>query len=82
MTNQLRRSAASISANLAEGAGRGTDRDFRRFVKIATGSAFEYETHVTLAQDVGLLEPADATNLLAEISIVKRMLHGLAQSLC
>jgi four helix bundle protein len=50
-------------------------------VKIATGSAFEYETHVTLAQDVGLLEPDDATNLLAEISIVKRMLHGLAQSL-
>ncbi len=81
MTGQLRRSAASIVANLAEGAGRGTDRDFRRFVQMATGSAFEYEAHVTMALDVDLIPQSVADVLLAEIDTIKRMLNGLSTSL-
>ncbi len=81
VTSQLRRSVMSIGANLAEGAGRGSDAELRRYIRIATGSAFEYEAHVTLAQDVGLLESTDAQTLLAEIAAIKRMLHGLVRSL-
>jgi four helix bundle protein len=81
MTSQLRRSAVSIAANLAEGAGRGTNRDFARFVRIAAGSASEYETHVLVSSDVGLMPSDVASDLLAEVASIKRMLHKLETSI-
>ncbi len=80
MTSQLRRAAVSIAANLAEGAGRGTDRDFARFVRIAAGSASEYEAHVLVSSDVGLMPFEVAEQLLAEVASIKRMLHRLERS--
>lgn len=50
LTNQLRRSANSISANIAEGCGRGTDAQLVNFLNIAQGSAFETESHLYLAK--------------------------------
>jgi len=81
MTSQLRRAAVSIAANVAEGAGRGADGDYRRFVQIAIGSAFECETHLTLAQDVGLIDSVEGMSLIKDIEEIKQMLHGLARSL-
>jgi len=81
LTSQIRRSAASVCANLAEGCGRRTDADFARFVQIALGSASELEYHVLLAGDLKLLDAAQSTALDVSVTNVKRMLTGLARKL-
>jgi len=77
LTSQLRRSAASIPANLAEGCGRGGDADFKRFVQIAMGSACELEYHLLLACDLKLLKDGNYEDLSREVIGTKRMLASL-----
>jgi four helix bundle protein len=81
LTSQLQRAASSIGANLAEGCGRDTDADFRRFVQIACGSACEVEYHLILAQDLSLISPEIYEQLNRDINEVKRMLVGLTRYL-
>jgi four helix bundle protein len=81
LTAQLRRSAASIAANLAEGCGRNGDAEFTRFCAIAMGSASEVEYHVLLATDLNLLTPTDSHDLAKRVTDVKRMLTRLLQKL-
>lgn len=81
LTSQLRRSAASIGANLAEGCGRGGDKDFARFVQIAIGSASEVEYHLLLASDLGYLDSNLHHDLSASASQAKRMLIALLKRL-
>lgn len=81
LTSQIRRCAASICANLAEGCGRGTARDFARFVQIALGSASELEYHLLLAADLGLVNTGVYSQLETAVIDVKRMLTGLARRL-
>ncbi len=52
LSNQMRRAAASIGANIAEGCGRGSDAELKRFVQIARASANELEYHLLLARDL------------------------------
>ena len=81
LTTQLRRSASSIAANLAEGCGRHGDAELARFCSIAMGSASELEYHLLLAKDLNLLTAADHTMLTDQTTEVKRMLTGLLQKL-
>lgn len=81
LTSQLRRSAASVGANIAEGCGRGSERDFARFLTMALGSASETEYHLLLACDLGYLPADDYPGLDARIKEVKRMLTGLQRKL-
>ncbi len=55
LRSQIRRSCASIPANIAEGCGRNADGDFARFLQIAMGSASELEYHLLLVRDLNLL---------------------------
>ena len=55
LASQIRRSAVSIPSNIAEGCGRGTDADFRRFMQMALGSASELDYQLLLANDLGML---------------------------
>jgi four helix bundle protein len=80
LTTQLRRSSASIAANLAEGSGRNGDAELARFCSIAMGSASELEYHLLLAKDLNLLTAADHTTLTDLTTEVKRMLTGLLQT--
>jgi four helix bundle protein len=77
LTAQLRRSAASIPANIAEGCGRRGDLEFSRFVRIGLGSATELEYHLLLSRDIGLLTSATYENLSAQVLRVQGMLAGL-----
>ena len=81
LTSQIRRSAASVCANLAEGCGRRSDADFARFVQIALGSASELEYHVLLAADLSFLDATQRSALDTSVTNVKRMLTGLARKL-
>jgi four helix bundle protein len=81
LINQLRRSCASIGANLAEGCGRGTDADFCRHVQISMGSACEVEYHLLLAKDLGYLANEKYLAVNEEVCRVKKMLTSLLRSL-
>lgn len=81
LTSQLQRASASIGANLAEGCGRETDADFKRFVQMACGSACEVEYHLLLAHDLSLISDPVHVTLNANVNEVKRMLVGLARYL-
>ena len=80
LTSQLRRAAASIGANIAEGCGRRSDGEMCRFLQIARGSASEAEYHFLLAKDLHLLAEEDYQNLTRKADELQRMLTGLMQS--
>ncbi len=77
ITSQIRRSSASIAANLAEGCGRTGDGDFHRFLNIAAGSAVEVEYFLLLARDLKFVPTDMYSNLQNDILEVQRMLASL-----
>lgn len=81
MTGQMRRAAASIPANIAEGSGRGSDTELRRFCQIALGSANELEFFTLLARDLHYLEAQQYDQLNDRILEIQRMLGSLIQKL-
>jgi four helix bundle protein len=77
LTSQMRRSAASIAANICEGCGRRGSGDFHRFLQIAMGSASELEYHLLLARDLGYLAIGEYQELNPRVLEVKKMLASL-----
>lgn len=81
LTSQIRRAASSMPANIAEGYGRGSRRDYTRFQEIAQGSVKELETHLLLAQRVELMHAEHVGPPLELCDRVGRLLHVLIQRL-
>ena len=81
LKSQIRRSCASVPANIAEGCGRGTNADLARFLQIALGSASELQHHLRLAHDLSILKPRDHERLSGEVKEVKRMLTSFIKNL-
>ena len=81
LTSQIRRAASSVSANIAEGCGRGGKADFARFLRMALGSASELENHILLARDLDIIDREVSGRLDAAVIEVKRMLAGLLRKL-
>jgi four helix bundle protein len=81
LTSQMRRAAASIVSNIAEGCGRGGRADFGRFLQMATGSASELGYQLLLAHDLNFLKAEEYQNLERGVVEVKRMLSSLMQRL-
>ena len=77
LRSQLIRSAMSIDANIVEGRGQRSDREFARYLRIAVNSANELESHLIMARDTGAMGKPDFLALLERLVEVRRMLHGL-----
>ena len=79
LTSQLRRAAVSVGANIAEGSGRRSHREYAQFLGFAIGSLNEVDHHLVLAMDIGLAMPA-SPDLSAEVTELGKMLHALRQT--
>ena len=77
LTSQSRRAAASIAANIAEGYGRSSRPSYAHFLRIAQGSLKELETHLILAERVGLAARTSTDDLLAKADELGRMFRAL-----
>ncbi len=81
LMSQIRRSCASIPANIAEGCGRDGSAELARFSRIAAGSASELEYHLLLANELDFLNTTDHDQLTTEVTQIKRMLTSFIQKL-
>lgn len=77
LAGQLRRASSSIPANIVEGCGHSSRREFARFLQLAMASAHELHYHLMLASELGLLPSASFARLEARTEQVKKMLTGL-----
>jgi len=80
MTSQLRRSAVSIASNIAEGAGRNSNKEFNRFLGLAMGSSCELQTQLIIARKVDLID-GRVDSFLDEIDQMQKMIYALQQKL-
>ncbi|WP_436799504.1 four helix bundle protein [Rhizobium oryzicola] len=81
LTAQIRRAAASIAANIAEGHGRENTGSFIQFLRIAQGSLKELETHLIIAERVELLATQPFQSLSKQCDEIGRMIRALIRSL-
>ena len=81
MVSQIRRAAASVAANIAEGHGRETTGHFIQFLRNAQGSLKELETHLILSERVRLADPTPIAATLERCDALGRMLRALIRSL-
>ncbi len=80
LTSQLRRAAASVGANLAEGCGRRTSSELARFVRIAMGSASELDYHLLLCRDLGFMKTDDFQRASTDLTEVRKMMTSFLSS--
>ena len=81
LSDQLRRAALSVPANIAEGQGRRTDGAFARHIDIALGSIAELETLLQIAIDLGFCDASEVEPLFRQVTRVRQMLYGLYRRL-
>ncbi len=81
LTSQVRRAAASVPANIAEGAARTGTGEFLQFLSVASGSLAEVETFLILAERLKLISTEALGRLETQTSEISRMLGGLKRSL-
>jgi four helix bundle protein len=81
LTSQIRRAAGSIPANIAEGHGRENTGSFVQHLRISQGSLKEMETHLPLADRVGVVPGLDLQPVLAQCESLGKMIRALIRSL-
>ncbi len=81
LVSQLNRCGTSIPSNIAEGAGRNTDGEFKHFLGISTGSAFELETQLIIANKLGYIENEALNTVVKKINDIQNMIFGLQKTL-
>jgi four helix bundle protein len=79
--SQLRRAAGSVPANIAEGAGRNSRRDFARFCRNSLGSANELDYHLLLSRDLGYLPDSEYHRLASDVVRLRGMISRFVQKL-
>ena len=81
LTSQLRRSAASVPANIAEGYVRESAGAYAQQLRVAQGSLKEFETHVELAHRVGMIDESILSSVLKSSEEVGKMLRSLTRAI-
>ena len=81
LTSQLRRSSASIAANIAEGHGRENSGSFVQFLRIAQGSLKETETHLSLAERVNIAKAVEIQPAVEKCEEIGKMLRSLIRAI-
>ena len=81
ITSQIKRAVISIPSNIAEGAGRSSNKEFLRFLDIANGSAFELETQIQLAFDLNFINKEVLENISDKIIEVEKLIYGFKNKL-
>ena len=81
LTSQIRRSAVSVPSNIAEGAARNHDNEFRQFLYIALGSGAELETQLIISKMLGYITDEKSEELVIELNSISRMIQGLIKSI-
>lgn len=80
LCDQLQRAVVSIGSNIAEGAARSSNADFAHFLDFALGSAFEVETQLLIAKNVGYLDDIQYNEMINKLMSIERQLNGLLTS--
>ncbi|MBI9055730.1 MAG: four helix bundle protein [Bacteroidales bacterium] len=81
LTSQITRSAVSIPSNIAEGSSRFSERDYFRFLEIALGSVFEFETQLMIANNLEFSNEKVFLELLEQTKRIQKMISGLMSKL-
>ncbi len=81
LTAQINRSVISIASNIAEGAGRNSNKEFVNFLSIAAGSSYELETQLLIAFNLKYLPKEDLDRLTSLIEEIQKMIFALQKSL-
>jgi four helix bundle protein len=81
LTSQMRRCSSSVPANIAEGCGRESEKEFKRFLIIANGSATELEYFLILTKDLKLADKESIEKLIEKVDQLKRSLNRLISKL-
>ncbi|MBN8459154.1 MAG: four helix bundle protein [Verrucomicrobia bacterium] len=81
LRDQMIRSCISVPSNIAEGADRDSDREFRRFLSIAKGSAGELRTQLYIGLRANLFDEVQVRPLIAEVKELSSMIEGLRKRL-
>jgi len=81
LISQMKRCSVSIPSNIAEGSGRGSVAQFRYFLTISQGSAFELETQLIISNKLALLEDSLANDLIEKTTEVQKMVYAFERRL-
>ena len=77
LISQIQRASVSIASNIAEGSSRSSETDFARFLEIAQGSAFETETQLTIAKEIGYIQEDHFDDMIAELNVLQKQINQL-----
>jgi four helix bundle protein len=81
LRSQICRAAVSIPSNIAEGCSRESEIDFKRFLEIAIGSAYELETQLTIIQDLKLTSEDEIKILIDLLDVEQKMINTLIKKI-
>nr|WP_321412161.1 four helix bundle protein [uncultured Allomuricauda sp.] len=81
LINQIKRSAVSVPSNIAEGAGRNSNKEFKHFLGIANGSLYELQTQLILIIELNLTKNQKVQTLIDECIEIQKMIYSLQQKL-
>jgi four helix bundle protein len=81
LVSQMNRCSVSVASNIAEGAGRNSEKEFNQFLAIALGSCFELETQLLLSNEFNYITKEQTKLLTERVCKVQKMLNGLKKSI-